>query len=134
MSEDVKAPEATEGKKKKKKLSKVVEGSVITIVEAVTGTTLKFDVNTLPEAIQTNLKYHGASQKLGDAAAGREGQEAVNAINKVWEGLAKGDWSVRAPAAEKVSIKDLAGKVAAMADGKDKKMAEELLRKLGILK
>jgi len=134
MSEDVKAPEATEEKKKKKKLSKVVEGSVITIVEAVTGTTLKFDVNTLPEAIQTNLKYHGASQKLGDAAAGREGQEAVNAINKVWEGLAKGDWSVRAPAAEKVSIKDLAGKVAAMADGKDKKMAEELLRKLGILK
>jgi len=134
MSEDVKAPKATEEKKKKKKLSKVVEGSVITIVEAVTGTTLKFDVNTLPEAIQTNLKYHGASQKLGDAAAGREGQEAVNAINKVWEGLAKGDWSVRAPAAEKVSIKDLAGKVAAMADGKDKKMAEELLRKLGILK
>lgn len=134
MSEDVKAPEATEGKKKKKKLSKIIEGSIITIVEAVTGTTLKFDVNTLPEAIQTNLKYHGASQKLGDAAAGREGQEAVNAINKVWEGLAKGDWSVRAPAAEKVSIKDLAGKVAAMADGKDKKMAEELLRKLGILK
>ena len=134
MSEDVKAPKATEEKKKKKKLSKVVEGSVITIVEAVTGTTLKFDVNTLPEAIQTNLKYHGASQKLGDAAAGREGQEAINAINKVWEGLAKGDWSVRAPAAEKVSIKDLAGKVAAMADGKDKKMAEELLRKLGILK
>lgn len=120
--------------KKKKKLSKVVEGSVITITEAITGTVLKFDVATLPDAIQTNLKYHGASQKLGDAAAGREGQEAINAINKVWEGLAKGDWSVRAPAAEKVSIKDLAGKVAAMADGKDKKAAEDLLRKLGILK
>lgn len=121
-------------RKKKKKLSKVVEGSVIAITEAITGAVLKFDVATLPDAIQTNLKYHGASQKLGDAAAGREGQEAIDAINKVWEGLAKGDWSVRAPAAEKVSIKDLAGKVAAMADGKDKKAAEDLLRKLGILK
>lgn len=126
MSEEV--------QKKTKKLSKGVEGSVITIKEAITGTELMFDVNELPEAIQTNLKYHGGLQKLGDAAAGKEGQEAVDSINKVWEGLLKGDWTVRAPAAEKVSLKDLAGKVAAMADGAEKNAAEELLRKLGILK
>lgn len=120
--------------KKRKKLTKTVEGSVITIKEDITGAELMFDVSELSEQIQTNLKYHGASQKLGDAAAGREGQEAVDAINKVWEGLVKGDWSVRAPAVEKVSVKDLVSKVSAMADSVDKDAAQALLRKLGLLK
>jgi len=139
MSEDVKAPEAaahaaTEEVKKKKKLSKKLEGNVLTIIEAVSGTTLVFDAGKLPAAIQANLMPYGLSQKLGDAAAGRKGKDAVDAINKVWEGLSKGDWTTRVPAAEKITPKSIADKVEAMADGPEKKKARELMIKLGFLK
>ena len=62
--------------KKRKKLTKVIEGTVLTITEAVTGTVIKVDFAKLPENIKANLGPYGLSQKLGDAAAGKEGQEA----------------------------------------------------------
>ena len=119
--------------KRGRKLSKVIEGNVLTITEAVTSTVLKFDAGSLPAAIQANLMPYGLSQKLGDAAAGREGQEAVDAINKVWEGLAKGDWSTRVPAAEKVSKKSIIEKVNAMTDPAEKQKYTDLLKKIGLM-
>ena len=119
--------------KKRKRLAKSIEGSVLTITEALTETTTAYDFATLPEAIQASLGPYGLSQKLGDAAAGKKGEEAVNAINKVWEGLAAGNWSVRAPAAEKVSKKSILSKFDAMKDGKEKDMTAALLKKLGIM-
>ena len=119
--------------KKAKKLGKFIEGTVVTITEGITNTTLKFDVSKLPEAIQKNFVPFGAGHKLGDAAAGREGQDAVDAINKVWEGLMKGDWSIRMPAAEKVSKRDILSKYNEMPEGKEKVLAQGLLQKLGLL-
>lgn len=101
--------------KKRKKLTKVIEGTVLTITEAVTGTVIKVDFAKLPENIKANLGPYGLSQKLGDAAAGKEGQEAVDSIIKIKEGLEKGDWTVRAPAAEKINKKDIVDKFNAMA-------------------
>lgn len=119
--------------KKVRKLSKVIEGNVLTITEAITGEVLKFDAGTLPAAIQANLMPYGLSQKLGDAAAGREGQEAVDAINKVWDGLAKGDWSTRVPAAEKITKKSIIEKVEAMSDPAEKQKYTDLLKKIGLM-
>jgi hypothetical protein len=118
--------------KKTKKLSKSIDGTVLTIVESVTGTTLMFDFNDLPDGIKANLGPYGLSQKLGDAAAGKEGKDAVDAINKVAEGLAKGDWSVRAPASAKITVKDLKEKYLAMEDGAEKSVFKGLLEKLGV--
>ena len=101
--------------KKRKKLTKVIEGTVLTITEAVTGTVIKVDFAKLPENIKANLGPYGLSQKLGDAAAGKEGQEAVDSIIKIKEGLEKGGWTVRAPAAEKINKKDIVDKFNAMA-------------------
>lgn len=131
MSEEVKAP--VEETKKKKKLQKSIAGNVLTITEALTGTTMTFDAGTLPAAIQANLMPYGLSQKLGDAAAGKEGKEAVDSINKVWEGLVKGDWSVRAPAAEKVDKKSILDRFNAITDPKQKAMAEAMLIQFGII-
>ena len=117
---------------RKKRLSKVIEGNVLTIKEAETDTTLTFDFTALPESIQALFGPFGMSQKLGDAAAGKKGQDAVDAINKVWEGLVAGNWTVRAPAAEKVTKSSILSKFEAMPDGKEKKLAAELLAKLGI--
>jgi len=133
MTEDTEVTEVTKVKKAKK-LSKSIAGNVLTIVESTTGTTMTFDAGTLPTAIQDNLMPYGLSQKLGDAAAGKKGKEACDAINKVWDGLAKGDWSVRAPAAEKISKNDILATYNAMPDGKEKVVFKGLLEKLGVLK
>lgn len=94
-----------EGKKRDKKLSKNIDGTVITIKVAggVKGE-MTFDTATLPKKIQDILIPFGAGHKLGDSAAGRSGVDAEDAIVKVWEGLKKGEWSVRQPAETKVSI------------------------------
>lgn len=124
---------AEEATKKRKKLSKIIDGKVVVITEGVTGTVIKGDFNALPKDIQEKLGPYGLSQKLGDAAAGKEGKTAVDSINKVLEGLMKGDWSVRAPAAEKVSKKDILAAYEAM-QGKEKEAATVLLKKFGLLK
>lgn len=118
---------------KKKKLSKSIEGTVLTIVESETGATVTYDFAALPAGIQSLLGPFGMASKLGDAAAGKKGQEAIDAINKVWDGLVSGNWSVRAPAAEKISKNSIMEKFNAMPDGKEKKMTEAILKNLGIL-
>ena len=118
--------------KKAKKLSKAINGNVLTIIEGVTGTSMTFDAAKLPATIQANLMPYGLSQKLGDAAAGREGKEAVDAINKVWEGLMKGDWSVRVPAGAKITQNSLLDVYKAMPDGKEKDVMAGLLAKIGV--
>lgn len=133
MADEVKAPVAPEVKSKRpKKLAKTLSGNVLTIKESVTGMTLTFDAGKLPENIKANLMPYGLSQKLGDAAAGKSGKDAVDAINKVWEGLTKGDWSVRAPAEEKVSKKGILEKYDAMPAGKDKENFAKILLSIGI--
>lgn len=119
--------------KRARKLSKVIEGNVLTITEGVTGTVLKFDAGELPAAIQANLMPYGLSQKIGDAAAGREGQEAVDAMKKVYDGLSKGDWSTRVPAAEKITKKSIVEKVEAMTDPAEKQKYTDLLKKIGLM-
>ena len=112
MADEAKVAETK--KKKVKKLAKGIEGTVVTIVEASTGTNMKFDAATLPKEIQAKLMPYGLSQKLGDAAAGKSGKEAVDSIDKVWEGLMKNDWTTRAPAAEKINKKDVLEKFAGL--------------------
>lgn len=125
MADEVKA-------KKEKKLSKLIEGNLLTITEGVTGTVLKFDAATLPAEIQKKLMPYGLSQKLGDAAAGKKGQEAIDSIKKVFDGLMKNDWTTRAPAAEKVSKKGILDKFNSL-PAKEQAIARGLLEKLGIL-
>lgn len=113
--------------KKTKKLSKVIEGNVLTITDGTTGSVLTYDMAKLPSEIQKKLAPYGLSQKLGDAAAGKEGQVAVDAINKVWAGLMANDWSVRAPAAEKINKKDILAKF----DALDPKVKATLMKDPG---
>lgn len=136
MAEDVKAnakPEVEAKPKKKKKLSKVIEGTVLTVTEAVTGSVLVYDFSKLPAAIQASFGPFGMGHKIGDAAAGKKGEEAVKSMNKVWEGLMAGNWSVRAPAAEKITKKSIMSKFDEMPEGKEKAIAKGLLEKLGLL-
>lgn len=121
-----------EESKRVKKITKVVEGSVLTITAGEN--VMKFDIANYNSAIRAHLEMHGLSQKLGDAAAGAESTaEAVEYIGKVNEGLLKGDWSTRAPAGEKLSKKGILEKYEALSD-KEKAMVSPLLIKLGLIK
>jgi len=114
-----------------KKLSKKIEGNMVTLTEVTTNTELPFDFASLPKAIQEKLGPFGLGHKLGDAAAGKEGKEAIDSINKVFDGLKAGDWSVKAPAGEKVSVKSVLD-IYTQLGGKEKALAAGLLAKLGI--
>ncbi len=120
-------------KTKRRRLTKTIDGTVLTIAEALTETEMKFDFTDLPDEIQALFGPFGLSQKLGDSAAGKKGEEAVAAIQKVWEGLMAGNWTVRAPAAEKITKKSILSKYEEMPEGQEKEITAELLKKLGII-
>jgi len=127
------AEEKTESKKSKK-LSKDLAtepGVVIITVEGGKKGPMKFPFATLPENIRKNFGPFGLGHKLGDAAAGRKGEDAEASIMKVWEGLMKGDWTVRAPAAPKISVTEVASKFSALPKA-EQAVAKKLLEGLGI--
>ena len=102
----------------------------LTVAEGEKGE-MSFDFTTLPDDIQGKLGPFGLGHKLGDAAAGRKGVDAEEAIQKVWDGLMAANWSVRAPAAPKVSVAQIADNFAKLS-GKDKAVAASLLKGLNI--
>ncbi|OGR30216.1 MAG: hypothetical protein A2X83_01265 [Desulfuromonadales bacterium GWD2_54_10] len=126
---------SSEGKKRDKKLSKHIDGTVITI-KVVGGEKgeMAFDTANLPKRIQDILIPFGAGHKLGDSAAGRSGVDAEDAIVKVWEGLVNGEWSVRQPAETKVSIASIEKMKRALANMtlEDAAKTRELMAAMGV--
>lgn len=125
MSENV------EVKKKAKKLAKEINGNVVAITEVVTGKAMTFDFTKLPKDIQEKFGPFGLGHKLGDAAAGVSGLEAVENIEKVWAGLMEGNWSVKAPKGPSVSVKALNDGLGKLSP-KEAEAAKALLAKLGV--
>lgn len=116
--------------RKVKKLAKEIEGAMVSI--SVEGNPeMVFDFTALPADIQAKFGPFGLGHKLGDAAAGKSGEEAEQAIQKVWDGLMAGDWTTRAPAAPKLTKKALAENLSNM-DEAQQEAARALLAKLGI--
>lgn len=129
-------PETPEAPKeaKKKKLSKDLTtkpGSVIITVQDGEKGSMEFPFSKLPPAIQDKFGPFGYGHKLGDAAAGRKGKDAEAAIMKVNDGLMKGDWSVRAPAAPKINVAELTDKFGKLSK-KEQEVAKKFLGGLGL--
>jgi hypothetical protein len=114
-----------------KRMTKVVEGTVLKIKEIESNTDRVYDFAKLPPDIQTKFGPFGLSHRIGDAAAGKKGKEAVEAMDKVWKGLIEGNWTVRAPAGDKLTKKGLMDKVDLMSP-KEQAAARALLQKLGL--
>ncbi len=124
MTEETKAPT------KIRKVAKEIEGPVVKI--SVEGRPEKlYDFGTLPKDIRAKLGPFGLGHKLGDAAAGKSSEDAEAAIDKVWEGLSSGDWTVRAPAAPKLTKKVIGEKLEGMSN-EEQEAARALLAKLGL--
>lgn len=119
---------------KEKKLTKDLSTEPGTVIITVAGGEkgpMKFPFNSLPEAIQQKFGPFGYGHKLGDSAAGRTGKDAEAAILKVNEGLMKGDWSVRAPAAPKIDIAELTSNFGKLSP-KEQLVAKKFLSGIGL--
>ncbi len=92
---------------------------------------MDFPFASYPADVQTKFGPFGQGHKLGDAAAGRSGSDAEEAIIKVNAGLLNGDWSTRAPAVPKVKVSDIIANFANLS-AKEKATAAPLLAALGI--
>jgi len=133
VSETTETTEVVTKKKKKKVLTKdfkKVPGALVLTVVGVDGE-MVFDPKELPENVQEQLPAFALGHKLGDAASGKSEQEAADAINKVWEGMMAGDWTVRAPAAKKISIKSITENLGNL-DADAQEAAKAALAALGI--
>ena len=119
---------------REKKLTKDLTtkpGSVIITVAGGEKGAMEFPFSGLPEAIQIKFGPFGYGHKLGDSAAGRTGKDAEAAILKVNQGLMNGDWSVRAPAAPKINVADLATNFEKLSP-KEQLVAKKFLSSLGL--
>lgn len=114
-----------------RRMTKVIEGTILKIKEVESGTDRAYDFAKLPQDIQIKFGPFGLSHRIGDAAAGKKGKDAVEAMDKVWKGLIDGNWTVRAPAGEKLTKKGLTEKVDQM-NPKEQAAAKALLEKLGL--
>jgi hypothetical protein len=72
--------------------------AVVTFKRA--GEERSFALEGMDASIIAELVAHGLTQKIGDAAAGKEGEEAAASMAKVHDALMRGDWGVRRAAAD----------------------------------
>ncbi len=116
----------------KKKLSKVVEGTVLSIT--IGDRKMSFDSDELSDEIKQHLTMHGLSQKLGDSTASCDDEaECVEAIEATWSNLKDGKWSSRQPAGEKITKKGLLEKFNMLSSDEQEALLP-LMQKLGIIK
>lgn len=131
MTEAVETPTTENNEPKRPRtLTKEVTDTGVKIAVVGGSGEKTFNVADLPEGVQQKLMPFGLSHKLGDAAAGKKGTEAEEAIQKTWEALMKGDWSFRAPASPKISLKDVADKFAGLSEA-EQAAAKALFEQLG---
>jgi len=88
------------------KLKKFInEDRVATFQVDVEGTVqeAELDLNSLSDETKERLEDHGALAKIGDSAAGKDGEEALAAIVRVIDMLKEGKWTSRKRGSGKVT-------------------------------
>lgn len=118
---------------RQRRLTKTVdyESGLVTVQVISTGQDLVCDTKLLPEEIQMKMIPFGISHRIGDAAAGRDGDEAMDSMKKVWDGLMSGNFTIRQPRTPGITKADIKDKLSTL-KGKEATAAAALLEKLGI--
>ena len=114
-----------------KKLDKRVDDNGVNITVVSIGEGGYYNVDELSDDIKRRLMIHGLSQVLGDAAAGRDGQDAKEAIERRWETLKSGEWTAKRAAAPKLSKAELERRLAGLEDD-ERQAIIDALAKVGI--
>jgi hypothetical protein len=80
-------------KPKKQKVSR--KGSVVTVEYPTIKKSVSLDVAKVPADMRELLLYHGAGQKLGDAASGGTPIEKFEMATRIIAGLYAGEWELK---------------------------------------
>lgn len=123
-------PKSRKRKVLKKDLTKYPGKLVMEVLDTDVGE-LVFDPTELPKEIQERLPAFALNHRLGDAAAGKAGQEAIDSIKKVWDGMMANNWSVRAPATKKIAVNDIVANLSKLPDA-EQNAAKTALAAIGI--
>lgn len=125
------APESTS--KRSRRLEKTVdyENGTVKFTVVSTGQDLVCDTKLLPAEIKAKLIPLAISHRIGDAAAGADGVEALTQMQKVWEGLCAGNFTIRTPAKKGLDVAAIKTLIQTLS-GKEATAAAALFEKLGI--
>jgi hypothetical protein len=95
--------------------------------------TVDIDPNELSSDITEKVVTHGLIAKISDAAAGKAGQDILDAMQAVVDKLLAGQWTSNRGngSTVKVNKTDITARLDAMSDA-DKEVASALLAKMGI--
>lgn len=107
---------------RERRLKKTIEGSMITFeIVGLENQPIVVDTAKFNDEVKLHAQAHGASQRLGDAAAGSTSPEAAHeAISTVVETLMAGEWTTkREGAGPRPSLVLMAVEQALIADGQE---------------
>lgn len=120
---------------KRRRLEKEVDYENAVVKIAVIGGEkgeMVYNFSDLPADIKAKLGPFGLSHKLGDAAAGKSGTEAEEAIIKTFEALMESNWATRISNGPSIPTKkELTERVGALPDS-EREEVMALLAKLGV--
>jgi hypothetical protein len=86
----------------------------VTFVRA--GAEREYTLASLPVEMIQELTMHGLVQKVGDAAAGKSGDDATAAMDKVHDALREGNWGVKRSGSGGDGLTDIQRAIIAIAD------------------
>ena len=114
-----------------KKLSRIKDGENVIIFQVAGYEPIRCNFSTLSTEIQHRLMIHGGNAKVGDSAAGSDGQEAYDSILSTWKALTEGKWTERvARSGDKISLSDIKGALAGLSE-EERAQAIAIFAKLG---
>ena len=114
-----------------KKLSRVKDGENVIIFQVAGFEPLRCDFSLLSSITKQRLMVHGGNAKVGDSAAGCEGQVAYDAIVSTWNNLLEDKWTERvAGGGDKISLSEIKGALAGLSE-EERAQAIAIFAKLG---
>jgi hypothetical protein len=137
MSEDQGSSAVAEEteKKRPRKLIKQTDKATMSVSIEVVGVDsgpTEYSLAELNEDIIDALALHGLSQKLGDSAAGKDGQEALSSIAETWDNLKEGKFKGERAAGERMPTKKSMLAALEALPPEEQEASREALESLGI--
>ena len=102
----------------------------VTIVGGNAGV-MTFTHADLPQSVQVKLPSAGLARQLSNAASGKRGAEAEEAMTKLYEAFKKGEWTCRQPAQPKISLSTVQENFKKLSP-EEQAVAKQLFEKFGI--
>ncbi len=127
-------PESVEAKRPRKLIKSTSKETMVVIIEVVgvESGPIEYPLPELNQDIVDQLALHGLSQKLGDAAAGKDGKDAEDSIAETWANLKEGKFRGERAGGERMPSKKAMASTLETLSPDEQEAARAALARLGI--